>query len=171
VTIAVSASGRVLGRAAAVLVVVLGVLLGGASPASAHPTLLFTDPAADTAVPDTPPAITLVFNEAVTAGPDAITVLDDEGRALPMGAATTAKDGHLVTARPAQTLPTGVYLVRWRAVGSDGDPVEQEFRFAVGAAITAGAAAAECAAPAGYCRGHGRRCSSARRSLRSDSRP
>lgn len=137
-TVAVSASGRALGRGAVVLAVLLGVLLGGAAPASAHPTLLFTDPAADTAVPDTPPAITLVFNEAVTTGPDALTVLDDEGRALPMGETTTAKDGHLVTGRPAQTLPPGVYLVRWRAVGTDGDLVEQEFRFAVGAAITGG---------------------------------
>lgn len=129
---------RALVRGAVLLIVMLGAVLGGASPAGAHPTVLFTDPAADTAVSDSPPAITLVFNEAVTAGPNAITLLDGEGRALPMGTATTAKDGHLLTASPAQTLPTGVYLVRWRVTGSDGDQVEQEFRFAVGAAITGG---------------------------------
>jgi copper transport protein len=42
---------RVLGRAAVLLLVVLGAVLGGAAPASAHPALLFTDPAMDTATP------------------------------------------------------------------------------------------------------------------------
>jgi copper transport protein len=128
---------RVLGRTAVVLFLVLGTVVLGAGPASAHPTLLFTDPVADTAVAATPPVITLVFNESVTAGPHALTLLDDAGRDLPVGATRTERDGQVISAKPAHALPPGTYLVRWQATGSDGDQVEEEFRFAVGTAVTA----------------------------------
>jgi copper transport protein len=130
-------------RAAAVLgvlVVSAALGIGAAGSAAAHPTLLFTDPAADTAVPVAPQAITLMFNEPVTIGSDAVVVLDKDGRAMPIGAATTARGGQLVTARPTAPLPPGSYTVRWRAIGTDGDLVEEEFRFGVGYALTAAAA-------------------------------
>ncbi|MGH4016111.1 MAG: copper resistance protein CopC [Pseudonocardiaceae bacterium] len=129
-------AARAVGRGAVLVTLLLGVLLGGAAPASAHPTLLFTDPAADTAVPDSPPSITLVFNEAVTVGPRALTLLGSGGREVPIGDTATARDGHMVTARPAGALQAGTYVVRWRVTGSDGDQVEEEFRFAVGTAIS-----------------------------------
>jgi copper transport protein len=127
---------RVLRRAAVLLLLVLAAVLAGAAPASAHPTLLFTDPATDTAVPDTPPVITLVFNEAVTASPRALTLLDSDGHTMALGTTTTARDNHVLTATPVRRLDPGTYLVRWQATGSDGDQVEEEFRFAVGTAIT-----------------------------------
>lgn len=127
---------RALRRAALLLLVVLGTVLAGTTPASAHPTLLFTDPATDTAVPDKPAVITLVFNEPVTAGPRALTLLDNDGRTLPLGPTSTAREGHVVTAAPPATVPPGTYRVRWQVTGSDGDQVEEEFRFAVGTAIT-----------------------------------
>ena len=55
---------------------VLGLCAAGT--AAAHPTLLFTDPAADTAVPIAPQAITLMFNEPVTIGADAIVLARQE---------------------------------------------------------------------------------------------
>ncbi|MFJ8814814.1 copper resistance CopC family protein [Amycolatopsis thermoflava] len=127
---------RTLRRATVLLFLLLGVALAGAGTASAHPTLLFTDPATDTAVPDTPPVITLVFNEAVTAGPRALTLLDGDGRTVPLNASTTARDNHVVSAAPASKLEPGTYRGRWQVTGSDGDQVEEEFRFAVGTAIT-----------------------------------
>ncbi|MFI5615461.1 copper resistance protein CopC [Amycolatopsis sp. NPDC051903] len=127
---------RTLGRALVLLLLTFGAVLASAVPASAHPTLLFTDPATDTAVPGTPPVITLVFNEAVTAGPNALTLLDSDSRTIPLGATTTVRDNHVVTAKPAGTLPPGTYRVRWQVTGSDGDQVEEEFRFAVGTAVT-----------------------------------
>lgn len=126
-------------RAVMLVLLVLVTVLAGAAPASAHPTLLFTDPATDTAVPDTPPVITLVFNEAVTAGPHAVTLLDSDGRTVRLGASTTARDGHVVTAQSTGKLQPGTYRVRWQVTGSDGDLVEEEFRFAVGTTITAAA--------------------------------
>src|SRR4051794_12889631 len=77
---------RQLARLIVVLIVALAAMLGSPAGASAHPTLLFTDPAADTAVPPSPTVVTLVFNETVTVAAHAITVLDSDGRAVPMGA-------------------------------------------------------------------------------------
>ncbi|MGH3995504.1 MAG: CopD family protein, partial [Pseudonocardiaceae bacterium] len=77
-----------------------------------------------------------VFNEAVTVGGRAITVLDSDGRPVPMAATITAQDGRVVTAHPTRTLQPGSYLVRWQVTGSDGDLVDGEFRFAVGTAIS-----------------------------------
>jgi copper transport protein len=133
-------------RASGVLGVLVGLAilgLGTAGTAAAHPTLLFTEPAADTAVSDAPQAITLMFNEQVSVGSDAIVVLDKDGRAIPVGAATTLRDSQVVTARPAAPLPAGSYMVRWRVTGTDGDLVEGEFRFGVGYALTAAAPGAE----------------------------
>src|SRR5258708_10174263 len=100
---------------------VLGLCAAGT--AAAHPTLLFTDPAADTAVPVAPQAITLMFNEPVTIGSDAVVVLDKDGRAMPIGAATTARGGHLVTARPAAPLPPGSSTAPCRPCGTGGELV------------------------------------------------
>jgi copper transport protein len=129
-------------RAAAALGVLVGLVVlsvGGAGSAAAHPTLLFTEPAADTAVSVAPQAITLMFNEPVSIGPGAVIVLDKDGRAVPTSPATTARDGQLVTARLEASPPPGSYTVRWRVTGTDGDLVEEEFRFGVGYALTAAA--------------------------------
>ncbi len=135
--IAVAMSRRgVLARFTVVLLVLVATALGGATPASAHPTLLFTDPPADTAVPTSPRVISLVFGEAVTVGPHAVAVLDSDGRPVPMGPASTARDGKVVTARPTGVFQPGTYVVRWQVTGSDGDLVDEEFRFAVGTAIS-----------------------------------
>src|SRR5258705_11004696 len=77
---------------------VLGLCAAG-TPA-AHPTLLFTDPAADTAGPVAPQEITLVFNEPVTIGADAIVLLDKNGRTVPTQPPTTPRRGHAPAARP-----------------------------------------------------------------------
>lgn len=128
---------RTLRRGIVVLIVLFTGMLLGALPASAHPTLLVTDPAADTAVADSPPAVTLVFNEAITIGPTALTLLDAGNRPLPLRGVHLAQSGHLLTAALPTTLPPGVYVVRWRVTGSDGDLVEEQFPFGVGAAIVA----------------------------------
>jgi copper transport protein len=109
----------------------------GTGVAQAHPTLLFTEPAAQTAVAESPVVITLLFNEPVTVGDRAIVLLGDDGRPLPTGPVTLERDGRFVTVQPEQPLAPGTYAVRWRVTGGDGDLVEQEFRFAVGKAVQA----------------------------------
>ncbi len=46
------------------------------------------------------------------------------------------------TVRPADPLAPGTYTVRWQVTGADGDLVEQDFRFAIGLALTGDGSAA-----------------------------
>jgi copper transport protein len=110
--------------------------------AAAHPTLLYTTPAAETADPTAPDNLALTFSEPVTIGTGAMTLLSVQGQPVGLSPANSAKNGHAVTARITSTLPVGVYTVRWRVTGVDGDLVEGQFRFAVGAPITAPGASA-----------------------------
>jgi copper transport protein len=125
---------------ATVVAAVLALASFGAGNASAHPTLLVTDPTGQSAVDTSPALIALVFNEPVTFGKDAIVVLDAAGRKVPVVAASSQRDGKAVITRPERPLPLGIYTKRWRVTGSDGDEVEEEFRFAVGVALTTGTA-------------------------------
>lgn len=118
------AVGSALGRFGVVLAVVWGAALAVAAPAAAHPVVLFTDPALDSAVTTAPASVTLVFNEAVTVSADAISVTDARDESVPMGRATTAKEGTVVTAKVIGDLPRGVYRVAWQATGVDGHGVE-----------------------------------------------
>lgn len=126
----------VFGRFCVLLAVIWGASLAVAAPVAAHPVVLFTDPALDSAVTEAPTSVTLVFNEAVTVGADAIAVTNMRDNDVPVGRATTAKDGTVVTAPVRGELDRGVYRVAWQATGVDGHGVEGEFRFAVGTAVT-----------------------------------
>ncbi|CQD24791.1 copper resistance protein CopC [Mycobacterium lentiflavum] len=123
------------GAGVAAALAVAGV---GAGVAWAHPTLVSADPASQSTVSVSPASITLFFNEAVTCAPDAITLLDGSGRQVPVGAARSERDGTAMTTKPQRPLVPGVYTVRWRVTGSDGDETEEEFSFAVGVTGTPG---------------------------------
>jgi copper transport protein len=144
------AAARLLRRLATGTVAAAALTLAGAGAgtASAHPTLLVTDPAGQSAVDTSPALITLVFNEPVTFGRAAIVLLDASGRPVPVVSASSQRDGKAVTTRPQRPLPPGTYSVRWRVTGSDGDEVEQEFRFAVGTSLTGGTATGGKTTPA-----------------------
>ncbi|KWX20487.1 hypothetical protein AFM11_30420 [Mycolicibacterium wolinskyi] len=116
-------------------------LLAGAAPAGAHPYLLFTTPAIDSAVAESPPTIVLVFNQALTIEPHAITVSDVQGKPVAVTEARTGKGGTVISADLPDTLVPGTYRVHWAAVGVDGHAVTDEFRFAVGAQVVGAAAA------------------------------
>ncbi|AWK76760.1 copper resistance protein CopC (plasmid) [Rhodococcus oxybenzonivorans] len=136
-------AARLLLRGLVLVLASLALTVAGAGVAGAHPTLLFTDPGPDTAVSAPPQSITLMFNEPVTPGAPAIVVTDSDGRTAAMGVAETARDGRVLTARPAEALAPGTYTVRWQVTGADGDLVEQDFRFAVGLTLTGAASAGD----------------------------
>lgn len=136
-----------LARLVLVAVAVSAALLASAAPASAHPVLLFTDPALDGAAPESPRAVTLVFNEAVTVNARAIIVTDLRDRTIPIGAARTAKEGAVVTAPVRAELSPGTYEVRWTATGVDGHGVDGEFRFAIGTAVVGAGGASSADVP------------------------
>jgi copper transport protein len=115
---------------AAVLVLLLA---GGATPASAHAALRGTDPKDGTVLKSAPRDITLTFTESVGLLDDSFRVLDPENRRLDTGGAQHAQ-GRSDTARvtlPAK-LARGTYVVAWRVVSADSHPVSGAFTFSVG---------------------------------------
>ena len=128
-----------------------GIVLVAAAPAAlAHATLLFTSPAADSAVPVSPKAITLTFSQAVSLAGRPMTLTGPGGNKVTLGLARDNSARRVLTAPLTSRLPDGVYTVTWQVISSDGDPVGGQFRFAVGpapASLSSAPAAGQLSAP------------------------
>ncbi len=128
---------RAIRRAAGLVgaLTVAGIVAIAVAPAAwAHATLLFTSPAADSAVPVSPQAITLTFNQAVTLAGTPVRLAAPGGREIALGPARQSSVRRVVTVPVTSRLPDGVYTVSWQVISSDGDEVGGQFRFAVGPA-------------------------------------
>jgi copper transport protein len=125
-----------------VLCVVLGLLTGTGS-ASAHASLIATDPGQGAVVATRPATVSLTFSESVTAAPGGVRVFGpdgaevDDGHAVHLGNAATVSVG-LVANQSLQ----GTYTVSWRVTSADSHPVAGAFTFSVGHPSPGGAAAA-----------------------------
>src|SRR6266496_2193134 len=108
------------------------VLVAVAPAASAHAALLFTFPAAGSAVPVSPHAITLTFDEPVTLAGSPVTLTGPGGHRTRLSAARQGQGRAVVTVPVPGRLPDGVYTVAWQVISADGDPAGSAFRFAVG---------------------------------------
>lgn len=127
-------------RAAAAVLATLGalvaVLLGTATPASAHAALLRTDPADGSVVQSAPQRVVLTFSEGVLLSADSLRVLDPQGVNVAVGTPAHAdgKDsGSTATVGLRTGLGNGTYTVAWKAVSQDSHPVAGAFTFSVGA--------------------------------------
>lgn len=107
-----------------------------AAPAAAHASLLFTTPAAGAAVPASPTAITLVFDEHVTLATTPLRLRAASDRAVSLASPQLSNGGSTLSAAVRGRLPDGVYTVDWQVVSDDGDGVTGSYQFAVGAAAT-----------------------------------
>ncbi|MGA5189260.1 copper resistance CopC/CopD family protein [Streptomyces griseoincarnatus] len=110
------------------LTLVLAMLLGTAAPASAHATLLFTSPAADATVADSPKSLVLVFDQPVSLSGSSVH-LEPSAR---LGSATLGQAGQAVTVAVRSPLAEGVHTVDWQVTARDGDIMTGSYRFAVG---------------------------------------
>ncbi|CAM5589305.1 MULTISPECIES: copper resistance CopC/CopD family protein [Streptomyces] len=123
------------------LLLLPALLLGTATPASAHAVLRATDPADGTVLRTAPRHVTLAFTESVGLLADSFRVYDPANRRLRTGPAGHAA-GRSDTARvtlPAR-LATGTYTVAWRVVSADSHPVSGALTFSVGKRTAAPAA-------------------------------
>ncbi|MEU6278028.1 copper resistance protein CopC [Streptomyces populi] len=109
------------------------VLFGGVSGASAHAALTGTDPRDGSVLKSAPRQVTLTFSESIGLFDDSFRVLDPENRRVRTGEAEHT-DGRSDTA--GVTLPRGLgegtYTVAWRVVSADSHPVSGAFTFSVG---------------------------------------
>ncbi|UNO40872.1 copper resistance protein CopC [Streptomyces sp. MST-110588] len=114
---------------------VLGALLAGAAPASAHAALTGSTPAQGSVVDRVPEQVALTFSEGVLMGDDSIRVLDPRGKRVDRGHLRNLCSGGTVKygAGLPPGLPDGTYTVAWQAVSADSHPVAGAFTFSVGA--------------------------------------
>ncbi|WP_181796883.1 copper resistance CopC family protein, partial [Streptomyces sp. WELS2] len=121
-------------RAALLLpVLLLGLLLATAAPASAHAVLRASDPADGTVLRTAPRHVTLRFSESVGLPADSFRIYgpgNHRVRTAPAGHAP-GESGTARVTLPARLAP-GTYTVAWRVVSADSHPVSGALTFSVG---------------------------------------
>ncbi|MEV7974086.1 copper resistance CopC family protein [Cellulomonas sp. NPDC089187] len=124
--------------AAALAVALCGLVLmvWGAPHATAHNSLISSDPVDGSTVATAPEQITLVFNEAAQALGSEIVVTDPNGVTVSEGAPQLADA--TVSQPLAGDLPAGVYTVTWRVTSADGHPIDGSLTFTAQAATAVG---------------------------------
>lgn len=111
-------------------------MVWGAPHATAHNSLISSDPVDGSTVATAPEQITLVFNEAAQALGSEIVVTDPNGVTVSEGAPQLADA--TVSQPLAGDLPAGVYTVTWRVTSADGHPIDGSLTFTAQAATAVG---------------------------------
>jgi len=114
---------------------VIGVLLAGAGPASAHAALTGSDPAQGVVVDKAPTQVTLSFSEKVATSDDSLRVLDPKGKRVDAGGANNL-GGTTYGVKLHAGLPDGTFTVTYQVVSADSHPVAGAFTFSIGAPST-----------------------------------
>jgi copper resistance protein C len=124
----VSDKARAAGRYR-LLAVLAGAMLAvwvGASPASAHNTLIATNPADQVTVQSAPQAVVLTFDEPANAMGTQVVVTGPSGQ-VQQGQPQLADNTITEALQPGA--PAGAYTVAWRVTSADGHPVSGTFSF------------------------------------------
>ncbi|MFI5567955.1 copper resistance CopC/CopD family protein [Streptomyces sp. NPDC051740] len=114
------------------LLAVIGALLAGAAPASAHAALTGSDPGQGAVVDTAPTQVSLTFSEQIAVSADAVRVLDPKGKRVDKGDPANLS-GTTYTVRLLSGLPDGTYTVAYQVVSADSHPVAGAFTFSIGA--------------------------------------
>jgi copper transport protein len=120
-------------RSALLVALLTGFLLAGlglAGPASAHATLVSTDPAEGARLQAAPTEVTLEFDEAVSLGAGYARVQNGAGDRVDTGS-PSVEDG-VLTIPLRSDLPDAGYLVSYRVVSADSHPISGTYSFVVG---------------------------------------
>src|SRR5437763_16212953 len=112
-------------RVAATVLVAATALLATASPALAHAGLTSSNPAEGASLATAPSKIELTFGEAVK--PDTVTVTGAEGTKWETGAPVVTDAVVTVPVTPAG--PAGKYVIAYKVIPDDGDPVSGTVNF------------------------------------------
>ena len=108
-------------------------MLATAAPASAHAILKSTNPPKDGVALQSPPQLSLTYNENVEVSFGAIRLYTCSGSRITTGAPhhSPTTDHTVVVNIPK--LDPGVYLVAWRVISADSHPVQGTYSFRIGA--------------------------------------
>ncbi|MFF2273015.1 copper resistance protein CopC [Agromyces sp. NPDC058136] len=119
--------------AATALTFAAALALTGGTAAQAHDELIGSSPEPGQVFDASPAEISLDFSNDIIEVGTAVVVVDHHGEEIEVG------DPVIAGAKVTATLPadlSGDYQVRWRAVSSDGHPIEGTIDFGVGADAT-----------------------------------
>ncbi|MEU9245417.1 copper resistance protein CopC [Streptomyces sp. NPDC048385] len=117
----------------AVVALLVGALLSGAVPASAHATLTGSDPRDGGVLKTAPRQVTATFDESVVLVEDSLRVVDPDGRPVTAGRPHhTGGKGNTDQVNLTDGLGQGTYTVSWRVVSADSHAVSGAFTFSVG---------------------------------------
>ncbi|MGW1168336.1 copper resistance CopC/CopD family protein [Streptomyces sp. NPDC002550] len=114
------------------LLAVMGALLAGAGPASAHAALTGSDPAQGVVVKQAPAQVALTFSEKVAMNDDSLRVLDPRGKPVQTGTPANLS-GTTYAVKLRSGLGNGTYTVTYQVVSADSHPVSGAYTFSIGA--------------------------------------
>lgn len=106
-----------------------------AAPANAHDELVSSSPAAGEAFVTAPTEVVLEFSEAVLEVGTEVIVSDIAGSNWV--ASTPVVNGTTVAVPLKSGMPAGAFEILWRAVSSDGHPIEGTIAFTIAESATA----------------------------------
>ncbi|MDO8363984.1 MAG: CopD family protein [Actinomycetota bacterium] len=144
---------RTLPRCLALLALALCAAIAGvvglpAGTASAHNTLVSSDPVDGSELFVVPVKITWVFDKAVPLETMTITLIDATGARSELSGSTHGAAGDTEVVTPLPPLLPGPVSIRWRLVGPDGHPITGRVDFTITAPTPTTVAAAATPAPA-----------------------
>lgn len=99
------------------------------APAAAHTDLTGTNPRDGQSLRKPPAEITLTFGEDLLDGGDKLVAKDADGTPVALGQPRV--DGPVLSADWPKAAADGTYTVSYRAVASDGHPLQGKFSFTV----------------------------------------
>lgn len=100
----------------------LGLLFAGlwAAPASAHSSLIASDPGPGATVEEAPETVTLSFTEGVQSAANGIRIFDDRGRTVAgVGRSYHPAGKSELLAAGLPQMERGTYIVTWRVSSDD----------------------------------------------------
>jgi methionine-rich copper-binding protein CopC len=110
-----------------------GALAAGvAASARAHAFLDHADPAVGSAVPKSPPTVTIWFTQDLEPAFSSVTVTDAAGKRVDLGNAGVPPGHPDELQIGLKPLPPGTYTVSWHVVSVDTHPTQGTFTFDVG---------------------------------------
>jgi copper transport protein len=112
------------------LATITAALAVGASPASAHNTLLSSDPADGAVLDVAPTQVVWSFDNTVPLESMTVTLIDATGARSELSGSTHGPDGDTQVVTPLPALSGDVSL-RWRLVGPDGHPITGRVDFTI----------------------------------------
>jgi copper transport protein len=105
--------------------------VSGGAPASAHNSLLGSDPGAGAVVPVAPALITFDFDQPVPLETLTVTLVDAGGVRSELAGSTHGPAGDTQVVTPLPALGAGDISVRWKLVGPDGHPITGRVEFTI----------------------------------------